>query len=1117
MTGQVEILCGHAGSGKTARLLDLFRQELRRLAANATPGQAVWITPTNRSRRAVLRQLLDGSLTVCFAPNVLTFDAFAERLMRTTTQEITPLSDVARRMIATSVIEGARGDGSLRYYEPIAHTSGFLDLFLGLIAELKRDETWPNEFEANCRKRGARRPDIELALLYARYQERLNTLKLYDAEGRFWSARQILADGNRGAFEQLSLVIVDGFADFTYPQYEIVHHLGTFAERTFISLPLENPLVRTDLFAKSAVALAQLNQRCSPKSPRSAAAAKQKPGAKWNGLQQIAAHLFRNPRETPRSANAEGLEIIEAAGAVGEARGIAERIKALLIGGVAADQIVVALRGSDDAELFASTFAAAGIPCWCEKPTRLCETPLAKALVSLLNVELEDWSFERLAAVLRSTYFRPRWRSFDDRSAADTAIRVLRKLRLSGGRERILSRLADVKTAAPETTDASAETEDGLPGPEKRPSAAALATAHRLLDDFAAATERLSGAHDFPEWINRVVGLTDELGLSPRKAPESTSPEARLDLRDWIHGESLKNILYEAAGTCALLDDHRQLTLPEFAQRLRDVLDSQSLAPRETGTANVLILDAPEVRNLDIAYLFLAGLSESSFPRSRLDDCFYTEAERRQLVRKTLTGSVPSTQQQEEMLLFYSIVTRARTRLTLSYPSMSRTGQPLFPSPYVTAIRDLFIPESLLIASQNDLDPVLPRERALTASDLRLVATEEVRETGAGLFRALADRAEWGPAARGILASARMAESRFEQKGFTPFEGMLSRSANRQRLAQRYPSEYQFSTTQLEAYASCPFRFLLGHVLRIEQVESVEEIIDARERGKILHDILARLHGKTAEDPRRKSRQAMPLARSLQDLIDEHLPIPATRSPFDAALIAAERHFVGLFAELYAEQWDAYCQSLAESWESPPEPAFVELAFGDAPNLSSAESADQSKAAFVTFGEGAAEVRVRGRIDRVDVGRRQGQTVFNIIDYKTREGRRFKVEDIQRGLSLQLAIYVSAIVRGGVLGTGASPHQMLYWNLTRSGHVPGLKGSKAKVLESIDLETASAVEQSLHKIVPLLVSRLRQGEFPVYNLDADCTRFCPYSTVCRVNQMRDVADERGKHWDLSRS
>ena len=44
------------------------------------------------------------------------------------------------------------------------------------------------------------------------------------------------------------------------------------------------------------------------------------------------------------------------------------------------------------------------------------------------------------------------------------------------------------------------------------------------------------------------------------------------------------------------------------------------------------------------------------------------------------------------MLLFYGVVTRARKSLVLIYPAVGSSGEPLYASPYVTAVEDLFEP-----------------------------------------------------------------------------------------------------------------------------------------------------------------------------------------------------------------------------------------------------------------------------------------------------------------------------------------------------------------------------------------------------------------------------------------
>ena len=51
----------------------------------------------------------------------------------------------------------------------------------------------------------------------------------------------------------------------------------------------------------------------------------------------------------------------------------------------------------------------AGIPFACEAGTPLARAPLLKALLAVLQSEVEDWPFRRLMAVLDSSYFQPDW------------------------------------------------------------------------------------------------------------------------------------------------------------------------------------------------------------------------------------------------------------------------------------------------------------------------------------------------------------------------------------------------------------------------------------------------------------------------------------------------------------------------------------------------------------------------------------------------------------------------------------------------------------------------------------------------------------------------------------
>ena len=1014
MKGRVEVVCGGAGSGKTRWLLGIFREELRRLQENGEPGQAVWITPTSRSRRGMRSELLDATLGVCFAPNVLTFDAFAERLLQTTGLGITPLLGVAQRIIARTVIDETVAAKAVSYFAPIADTSGFLDLVLGLIAELKRDETEPDEFAAACRKRNMPR-DAELFELYRRYQERLTSLALYDGEGRFWAARLQLAAGRHGGFDPLSLVVVDGFADFTQPQYEILEHLANYAQRVLISLPLEHPVARTDLFAKSAKALEEIRRRCPveivppPASRSSGAAGLSQRNDRPVSLRHLADHLFDNPRTAPRTADAAGIEIIAAAGQTGETRAVALRVKQLLLDGVSAEHIVIATRSLDEngAEL-AGALESAGVPVACEIRTRFSQTSVGRAVFSVLEAELQDWSFDSLCSVLRSNYFRPRWEFPCTQTTVEAAIRTLRRYQLGSDRQHILKRLARL---------AALQAQAGSKPDPDAPVAA------RLLQAFSDATKRLRSPKDLTGWCDCLFGLADELGIEPPKAvTEPQLPVSPLDQRDRQEWEVLCEVLREAAQVRELLNDRRQMPLAAFVRLLRDLFESQALMQTPGEQNRVRVVEASDVRNLEVPYLFLMGLSEASFPRGRRDDCFYSAAERRAILGKDRSGAAPSTSQQDEMLLFYSIVTRARRCLTLSYPSVSASGQPLFPSPYVTAVQELFFPSEIKPSVHSDLDPLPSRDQILSVADLRLVATDELRSGRPGMFRAMVEQSTRGVGAgRGILAAADMDACRFEQLGFTQFEGFLQNGSNIAAFARKFSPNYQFSVTQLENYATCPFRFLLSQVLKLEPNDPIEPELDPRRRGLALHRVLAELHRPAAgsRSPALPDRAAS--IEALRRLVAAQFAIPTEIPAYERALQAAELEFAERFVELYSRQLEDYLAAVGDGWESLPAPRFVELAFGDVPDSDESPAPAAAQLPCVTFGTPESPVRVGGRIDRIDVGRRAGQDAFTVIDYKTRSGQRFHLADIEMGLALQLAIYTSAARAAG--SSTPKPHR----------------------------------------------------------------------------------------------
>src|SRR5204862_2941871 len=107
----------------------------------------------------------------------------------------------------------------------------------------------------------------------------------------------------------------------------------------------------------------------------------------------------------------EGLHLIEAPGELGEARLVARQVRTLLTDGTPPDRIIVTARHLPPhaVELLREVFDEYAVPHEAEGGDPLARVPAVAFLLRAWRLPEDDWPFAPLAAVLRSTYFRPGW------------------------------------------------------------------------------------------------------------------------------------------------------------------------------------------------------------------------------------------------------------------------------------------------------------------------------------------------------------------------------------------------------------------------------------------------------------------------------------------------------------------------------------------------------------------------------------------------------------------------------------------------------------------------------------------------------------------------------------
>jgi ATP-dependent helicase/nuclease subunit B len=507
----------------------------------------------------------------------------------------------------------------------------------------------------------------------------------------------------------------------------------------------------------------------------------------------------------------------------------------------------------------------------------------------------------------------------------------------------------------------------------------------------------------------------------PRSGRVTTGPgcrEARRTLEPLLRAsgvarlcqETTQEAVAEAAAEVAarrdllaLLADLERLDVPvcgggqsEPAQhllaRIEEEVRSCDTRPLDRRRHVVHVVDAREARAWEADLVLVLGLVEREFPRPDRDDLFLPEETRRALSsnsrgKKHLQVRTAEDRSAEDVFLFYSAVTRARRELWLFYPGFSPSGNPLRASRFLDSVRELLTPtawdEACLLRTPGDLVSDEP-ELLLTENALRRFAYRRV----ASVSRPT------GPEAPRV----RLATAVFQELLSTdPLE--LDRAA----IALRRPYaalkggpgaakalERVYSASELETFATCPFRHFVSYLLGIRRADDLAHSgLDALRRGTVVHNALQRVY-EQGDAPDRA--------------LDEEFSRGARRLDIGLEEDAFRRHALEAIESFVGEDDPAFRRATGL------EPSTFEHGFGPETAVG---------ALSIPAPHLGGTIELRGKIDRIDLlpaEEGEERRAAYVTDYKLggKEVDGAYLSAMHAGEQLQVPIYLLAVQR--VLG-----------------------------------------------------------------------------------------------------
>ena len=709
------------------------------------------------------------------------------------------------------------------------------------------------------------------------------------------------------------------------------------------------------------------------------------------------------PGETlPAPDGREGrTRVVRAPDALGEARWVAARVKALLLAGEALphEVAVVARSGAEDTRRLLTALETVGVPATARVRTPLAEVAALRAVLALFRGAAEGWSWGGLRPVLASPYFD-----------VDVDLRPLdllaRQRRIRGLAEWVAAwrRLAE---AADDETRAGALASEGV-------YADRLAEDGPALQAFSDAVADLDAERREVDWVELTLAVLEGRRFDFRARLSRPAGErwdiVRLDQRGT---EALRVLLHEWR---EIRPGDERFGAAEWHDRLRRLLEANEIALTSPRRRGVQVLEAHEAALHPFRHTFLVHANDGVFPRPHRARGVFSDEEATRLRRLGLP--VPSREDtiRREAALWNAVV--AQPRITISWRSTDGDGTASLPS--------MRVPESRVVdpgtgaqAPESDapgrtgvdgapgpmsLDQRLDREaerlhdarRGGDEAPVGSIAPEALRHaTLAAYAEELRAGGLDGPASIDGRPPASLRPH--------PWNGEIRDPFLLAWLRHRFDDAYVWSASQLEQYGRRPFDFLLERVLRLRASEEAEESTSPASRGSLAHEILERFF--------RRLGQARPaeLSGEVRELFEE-----VADAVFDAAE-SAEDVWLGepaLWAvtreQVREEIRDFLSRELPWLAETGAWPTRLELGFGD----------DDANGPLVLRGRDVwgreASLRARGRIDRIDAVERPSGLELRVLDYKWKSLPR--AGGYADGSVLQTALYLRAAAEAGLAG-----------------------------------------------------------------------------------------------------
>lgn len=946
------------------------------------------------------------------------------------------ISSVGIQMMLRKIIEEKEGDWNV--FQKAVEKQGFLNQLEKMITEFKRYEITPEtllaqKYQINQyahKEPGERALVDKLDDLYYIYEKLGHALanKYIDSEDQLSLLAEKITEAK--SLEGAEIYF-DGFHRFTPKELVVVETLLKKCERITVTLTVDdqdNPnLSDMDLFYQTKETYQVLRQMAEANE------IKIENNIILNPIDGVFydkpyfAHLEANfdVRPVPKYNGKAPIQIAEAVHPRAEIEGVAQEILRLVREeNYRYRDIAVLIRQTETyQDIIGTIFEDYNIPVFIDEKRTMLNHALIEFIRSAMEVVEGNWRYDAVFRMLK-TGFIPA--SDEEYPLTNDAIDELENYCIEYGiRSRkqwmseedwVFQRFRGFDRAA--QTDSEKEMQIRINRYRKQ--------VVRALGEY---DEQIRSAMTVRELCIHTFTLLEQVDAPDRLEEMRNFFDENGQLAKGREQEQVWNALIHLFDEMVEMAGEEEMSLSTFRVTLDAGLETLKFSHVPPSIDHVIVGTIDRSRISDIKCSFLVGVNEGVWPLKPPADGMISETERELLAINGMKLADTSKRQLlDDWFYMYLAFTAASDYIWISYPLSDEEGKTKMPSQLIKRIENMFPACSEHILLQ-DPDELLEADRFITSPiKTRSALTAQLARSRKGY----PIKPVWWHVLNWYMTNHKKYDTTYTILQSLYYENTPT-DIDEETIEQLYPKQLTASVSRLETYYSCSYKHFAQYSLGLDERKTYK--LDAPDIGNLFHEALKIITEWITEE----GRDFAHLTKKDADLYAERA-VNRLAPILQHQILHSTNRYQYIQRKLQQTIARAAYVLSEQARLSKFSPVGLELGFGS--------KGDKLNPVTLQLPNGY-EIKLRGRIDRVDKAVDQEDLYLRIIDYKS-SARGLDMVDVYYGIALQMLTYLDVVLSQSEqwLGKKATPAGVLYFHV----HNPMISGKSRMSDEDLEEE-----------------------------------------------------------------